>query len=102
MHPGWCPGKWAFPGGKIEANEPPYKAAIRETEEETTLKIKNLKSATKFSTDTVDYYFTREFSGSVEIDFEHDDWAWVDREEILGYDLAPKVLQMYDWALAHK
>jgi len=35
----------------------------------------------------------------VQIDFEHTDWAWVDRQNIEHYDLAPQTLEMYDWVL---
>ena len=39
----WAPNQWALPGGKIEPNESPLSAAIRETKEETTLDVRKLK-----------------------------------------------------------
>ncbi|PIT90194.1 MAG: DNA mismatch repair protein MutT [Candidatus Komeilibacteria bacterium CG10_big_fil_rev_8_21_14_0_10_41_13] len=36
-------GCWAFPGGHLEFNEDPQETAIRETLEETGIRIKNLK-----------------------------------------------------------
>ena len=39
----WAPSKWALPGGKLEENESPLTAAIRETKEETTLDVRKLK-----------------------------------------------------------
>lgn len=36
-------GSWCFPGGHLEFNEEPEDAAIRETMEEVSIKIKNLK-----------------------------------------------------------
>ena len=43
-------GLWLAPGGKVEANEAPYETAIRETFEETGLKIKDpeLKAVLSF------------------------------------------------------
>ena len=44
-------------------------------------------------------FYTQDYSGDVEIDFEHDAFAWVTRDEIEGYELAPDVLRTYDWVL---
>ena len=44
-------------------------------------------------------YYTRDYTGDVRIDYEHDDWTWVPRSEIERYPLAPQVLQMFDWVL---
>lgn len=38
-------GTWSFPGGKLDLWENPEQCAIRETQEETGLKIKNLKQS---------------------------------------------------------
>ena len=37
----WAPGQWAFPGGKLEKDETPEEAAIREVKEETRLDVEN-------------------------------------------------------------
>lgn len=39
-------GCWCFPGGHLEGNEAVEDCAIRETEEETGVKIKNIRKAT--------------------------------------------------------
>lgn len=39
-------GSWCFPGGHLEGNERVEDCAIRETEEETGIKIKNIRKAT--------------------------------------------------------
>ncbi len=38
-------GTWSFPGGKLDLWETPEECAMREVEEETGLKIKNLKES---------------------------------------------------------
>ena len=95
----WAPGKWAFPGGKIEKGETTLAAAIRETYEETQLAVGNLKEVKVLPDRPVAVYYTYEYEGEVEIDFEHDDWAWVSMAEAPAYELAPDVLETYDWVL---
>lgn len=97
----WGASKWALPGGKLEGAETPMEAAIRETQEETRLKVKNLQPIKTCLDKPVDAYYTRDYTGNVKIDWEHDDWVWASREEIEAYDLAPQVLEMYDWVLTH-
>ena len=95
----WAPTKWAFPGGKLEGKETPREAAIREVKEETNLDIKNLKPLQLEIDRVVDAYYTYDYAGEIKIDWEHDDWAWATRDSIAQYDLAPDVLEMYDWVL---
>jgi len=95
----WAPSKWALPGGKLEENESPLTAAIRETKEETTLDVQHLKIINLVLDNPVAPYYTRHYTGNVQIDFEHTDWTWVARVDIGTYDLAPGVLKLYDWVL---
>jgi len=95
----WAPNKWALPGGKIEPNESPLSAAIRETKEETDLDVRKLKIINLTLDNPIAPYYTRHYTGNVQIDFEHTDWAWVARADIETYDLAPGVLKLYDWVL---
>ena len=97
----WGASQWAFPGGKLEGDETAEEAANRETYEETALVVKDLKQFDIGQDLPVMSYYTREYEGKVKIDWEHDDWAWVSRDEIESYDLAPQVLEMYDWVLTH-
>lgn len=96
----WAPNKWAFPGGKIEREETPREAAIRETKEEANLDITNLQHVAEWSNDEVNFFYTKDYSGEIKIDFEHQDWMWVGRSKIEEYQLAPNVLNLYDWALS--
>ncbi len=95
----WAPNKWALPGGKLEPNESPLSAAIRETKEETDLDVRKLKIINLALDNPIAPYYTRHYTGNVQIDFEHTDWAWVARADIETYDLAPGVLKLYDWVL---
>ena len=95
----WAPDKWAYPGGKIEENESPLTAAIRETKEETTLDVQHLKIINLTLDSPIAPYYTRHYTGNVQIDYEHTDWTWAARADIETYDLAPGVLKLYDWVL---
>ena len=97
----WAPDKWSPPGGQVETNETPKEAAIREAYEETCLKVKDLKKV-DLKVDTLcGIYYTSDYVGNVKLDFEHTDWAWVSRDNMGGYDLAPNVLKLYDWVLSN-
>ena len=98
-HAYWAPSTWGYPGGKIEKGESPGAAAIRETREETELQVRNIKKIELKSDLPCVPYYTREYSGDVKIDHEHEDWKWVSRAEIENYALAPGVLEMLDWVL---
>ena len=95
----WGAGKWAFPGGKMEVGETPLQAAMRETKEETQLEVHDLRLVKVCEDSPVMAYYTRNYGGNVQIDWEHDDWAWVAHDELSSYDLAPQVLEMYEWVL---
>ena len=95
----WAPDKWALPGGKLEHNESALTAAIRETKEETDLDVRKLKVINLQVIGPVAPFYTRHYTGQVKIDFEHTDWAWTPRDKIETYDLAPNVLELYEWVL---
>ena len=93
----FAPRQWGYPGGKIEEGETPLEAAIRETREETTLVVKNPRYLGQFS--AVEAYLGEDYTGTVEIDFEHTEWAWVSPQELSQYDLAPNVMEIYEKAV---
>ena len=75
----WSHNTWGYPGGRIEPGETPEEAAVRETREETQLDARGLKEV-NLKLDTPVYaYYTRDYTGTVTLDYEHDDWAWVSR-----------------------
>lgn len=95
----WGAGQWAFPGGKLEVGETREDAAIRETKEETQLNVRDLKEVQISLDKSLTMFYTRDYTGVVKIDWEHDDFVWLTRDEIESYDLAPQVLEAYDWVL---
>ena len=87
-------GKWEFPGGKVKKNEDEKHAIEREILEEFELVIK-AKSFVKnniceYPTKTVDLrlYSCEYISGDFHL-HDHSDYRWVERQELLNYDLAP-------------
>ena len=82
----WAPGKWALPGGHIEEGEPPMMAAVREVREETTLEINNPREFHISDNGEVVYFTTRVNQAKVQIDWEHDDFAWTYPEDLTNYD----------------
>ena len=98
----WMPKKWGLPGGKVESGEETVEAAIRETKEETSLNIQNLTRLKDFSNKVVDLFYTADYDGDVQIDFEHDDYEWVSRADVEQYDTTPQIVEIFDWILKNE
>ncbi len=87
-------GKWEFPGGKVEKDENELDAIEREIKEEFELIIKAKKFITnnvcEYPTKVVDLrlYKCDYVSGKFNL-HDHSEYKWVDKEELLKYDLAP-------------
>jgi len=90
----FAPNQWGYPGGKIEDGETALEAAVRETQEETQLVVQSTTSLGVFN-GAVAAFYSDDFEGKVEIDFEHTDWKWVTPTELNSYDLAPSVLEIF-------
>lgn len=88
-------GKWEFPGGKLEADESPEAALIRELEEELSITVEPLKPLTPVVWDygrgpiRLHPIVCRILSGTPH-PHEHSEIRWCDRE----------ALQSLDWAAA--
>lgn len=98
------PGKWDFPGGKVDPGENFDEGLIREVAEETGLNI-SLKrvlgtAESESPTAKIVYLFFegRRKSGSVHLSTEHDDYTWASRRSLPSLDLAP---QFHPFALIY-
>ena len=100
----WMPQKWGLPGGRIERGENAPGAAIRETKEETDLDIDvvDLVPMPMHSNKDVDIFYAKKYTGTVRIDFEHEDFVWVTRSEIEKYETTPHLVDKFDWVLKNE
>jgi 8-oxo-dGTP pyrophosphatase MutT (NUDIX family)/vacuolar-type H+-ATPase subunit E/Vma4 len=87
----WKPGWWDIPGGHMEEGEIPVEGAIRETDEESGLTVRNLVQVeTKQFPDIIKHFFaTRDYDGEVYFrpnhetgEIEHDEYKWVSIEQL--------------------
>jgi len=95
------PDKWGLPGGTIEVNETTQAAALRETFEETQLQVEPASLILLSLNEKVAIYFSMVYTGTVTIDEEHSDWAWVMRENLTTYDTVPRIGELFDGALRY-
>lgn len=88
------PGMWEFPGGKIEPNESPEAALIREIKEELDATVRILQ---EINTAEYDYHFGRvsltTFTAEVTAGqltlLEHQNYRWLAPHELVDLDWAP-------------
>lgn len=95
----WAPGKWGLPGGHIEPGETPAQGAVRELAEEAGIDppyhLSYLCTLPKLTGGPM-FLFRVERPAIYPFmpycrDGEHDDFAWLDPDEINTLDLAPSV-----------
>ena len=85
---GWKTGTWGPPGGGADKGETPEQAAVRETFEESGLRVKLkdlelLIQRTKHDFGMIYFYITDKFSGEgVALSHEHSAFSWVDMKRI--------------------
>ena len=95
-------GKWEFPGGKVEFGETEEHAIEREIKEEFELVIKAkeflINNVCKYPTKVVDLrlYKCDYVSGEFNL-HDHSEYKWVDKEELLEYDLAPADIPLAEY-----
>ncbi len=87
-------GFWEFPGGKVEAGESHEESLVREIREELYLEIKVGEglSPSDHSYESGKIirlipFLVKSFTGSLKLT-EHDDYAWLGRNELLGVNWA--------------
>ena len=102
-------GQWTIPGGHIDDEDDSIEAgAIRELDEETTLKC-NLPDLTYLGEpkDKKYYFLTTKWSGDVDVDkpnphtgeIEHDDYKWATIDEIKDIDNSEIPIYLLEKAL---
>ena len=107
---GWKTGSWGPPGGHIDTGETPKQAAVRETFEESGLRIKQsdlelVTQRTKNDFGMIYYYITDKFIGNgVALSHEHNAFTWADWEKIESLDTTfePDVLALIKSRLLSK
>ncbi len=91
-------GKWEFPGGKVETNEHLHDCLKRELKEELGI---DAKIGKYFGTNTVygqdkvyeiHLFKVDRFNGSIELNNEHTQYAWVTPSELSNYDMLDSCL----------
>ena len=87
-------GKWEFPGGKVEQEETEGNAIEREIKEEFEMDIKAIRfldnNVCEYPTKTIDLrlYECKHVSGEFNL-HDHSEYLFVDKEDIVNYDLCP-------------
>jgi len=102
---------WDFPKGMVDPGEDPLAAAIRETEEETTLTDLDFRWGRAYietepygKNKIARYYLAESKTGEVNLPVsaelghpEHDEYRWLEYDKARGL-LVPRVLAVLDWA----
>ena len=97
---------YELPSGKVEENEPLDEALYREVEEETGLKVKEIKEylghfdyESKSGEKTRQFNFVVTVKEPIEIRLqEHEDYVWVDKDQLYQYpitDCVKKILCLF-------
>ena len=88
------PGKWEFPGGKVEDGEDPKACLVREIREELSIEIRVMETLTPvdyaYPTKTIRLlpFLAEWISGKIMLS-EHAQFAWYDKNQLFSLDLAP-------------
>lgn len=95
-------GKYEFPGGKIEQNETPEDALIREAKEELNINIEVIKYLTEYTqiydtrTIHLKLYLCVSHDNITSINSCHDEYKLVSFKDIEKYDLAVADRSLYN------
>lgn len=94
-------GGWEFPGGKIEENETPEEAVIREIREElgATVKVGDMIDTIEYDYPTfhlsMDCFWCEVESGELKL-FEAEDAKWLTKDELDSVDWLPADITLID------
>jgi mutator protein MutT len=85
---------WCFPGGGADEGEGSVACAVRETLEETSLKL-NPSTLIYFYTvikdedKDIDFYISTDWKGEVSLDWESSDYQWIDATKLRDVKFLP-------------
>lgn len=100
-------GKWEFPGGKVQEDETEEHAIEREIKEEFEMDIKALRFLTnnvcEYPKKTVDLrlYECKFLAGEFHL-HDHSEYQFVDRNEIINFDLCPADIPLAEFVKESK
>lgn len=100
-------GKWEFPGGKVKENEDEMLAIEREIMEEFELNIKSIKYLTnniyKYPNKIVNLklYECKYINGTFKL-HDHSEYKFVDKNELLNYDLCDADIKLAKYVIKNK
>ena len=100
-------GKWEFPGGKVEPEETEQKAIEREILEEFEMNIKAdkfiINNVCEYPTKVIDLrlYKCIYVSGEFKL-HDHSEYVWINKEDILNFDLAPADIALAKFVMEMK
>ena len=82
------PGKWEFPGGKVDMHESISEAVKREWKEELDIEVQPIHQLRTLSNDDIEFipFILKLISGKAKM-LEHDEIRFVERKEFLSMDL---------------
>ena len=95
-------GKWEFPGGKVKENESEEHAIEREIKEEFEMIIKAdkylINNICEYPTKTIDLrlYECEYLSGKFHL-HDHSEYRFVNKEDILKYELCPADIPLAEY-----
>lgn len=85
-------GKWEFPGGKVEENEAPQSALVRELREELSIEVEVIRlfGSNRFMTHRGEFflelYRVHRISGEISL-CDHSECKWVSPHDLKNYDM---------------
>ncbi len=91
------PGLWDLPGGKLNLNEEPMEAVVRETKEESSLQVVPEKIVAEYdhteNNRSVHFWVIsiQKYSGNVTLSKDHTKYKWVPISRLSDYNLTPVV-----------
>ena len=82
------PGKWEFPGGKVDMHESISEAVTREWKEELDIEVQPIHQLRTLSNDDIEFipFILKLISGKAKM-LDHDEIRFVERKEFLSMDL---------------